>query len=181
MNRRLIRSNLVTALAAILSLALYVPGSLFAQSWEDQVRAALSEKSATPQSIVVSLKQDPASEEGFEAACVAVQLAMLLQMNGAEVTVFATLGGARIADSALLERDNRSCNTSQGEAPLRNLVNGFISAGGGTDRILVCPLCWGSRYGFEPAAMDNLVGGAYVGDAAAMAGTFLGADKILDF
>ena len=134
-----------------------------------------------PQSIVVTLKQDPATEDGHEAACVAVQLSMLLQMNGADVTLFVTLGGARLADKDLLERDIRTCTTSQGEAPLSGLVNNFIAVGGGADRILICPLCWGGRYGFEESAMANIVEGAYMGNAASMAETFLGADKILDF
>ncbi len=150
----------------------------------DGLSDAVNRISATPdpaQSIVVSLKQDPATEEGFEAACVAVQLAMLLQMNGAEVTMFLTLGGARLADKALLERDIRTCTTSQGQAPLSALLGSFVTVGGGVDRLLVCPLCWGGRYGFEEPAMANLAEGAYMGSAASMAEAFLAADKILDF
>jgi predicted peroxiredoxin len=177
MHKRMI-AGILGAAAAASSLGL-TPA--WAESWSNQVRAALTPRAQAGQSVVVSLKQDPASEAGFEAACVALQMATLLQMNGAEVTLFATLGGARIADQALLARDVRTCDTASGEVPLRNLVAGFINAGGGTDRILMCPLCWGSRYGFEPAAMENFVDGAYMGDAASMASVFLAADKILDF
>jgi hypothetical protein len=64
---------------------------------------------------------------------------------------------------------------------LRGVVANFINVGGGVDRILVCPLCWGHRYSFEPEAMENLVPGAYIGDAAAMSSLFLEAEKIFDF
>ncbi len=163
---------------AILSVATVSP--VFGDSLQDAI-SNLKAGAAAPQSIVVSLKQDPATEDGFEAACVATQLAMLLQMNGADVTMFVTLGGARLADKSLLEHDIRTCTTSQGEAPLGALVNNFIAVGGGVDRILICPLCWGGRYGFEPEALANIVEGGYMGDASSMAQVFLGADKVMDF
>ena len=64
---------------------------------------------------------------------------------------------------------------------MMNLVSGFISAGGGSDRIMICPLCRGSRYGFGPDAMANIIDGAYIGNASSMASTFLEAEKILGF
>jgi len=171
---------------ATLTVALLISATAQADSWSGQVVSALKEyrtidDSTTPQSILLAFKQDPATEDGFEAACISMQLAMLMQRSGAYVTIFATLGGARLADQQMLERDKRMCKTSTGQAPLLGLVNSFLALGGGVDRIIVCPVCWMTRYGSEQDAMDNMLEGAILGDAEIMGAMFLGADKILDF
>jgi predicted peroxiredoxin len=170
--------NFVSAVAAVFALS----GAAQAQDWSGQVVKALKEDTTSaPQSIMVSLKQDPATEDGFEAACISLQLSMLMMSKGADVTYFVSLGGARIADQAFLERDQRMCKTTSGEAPLLGLVNNFVNMGGGVDRIMVCPLCWMHRYGSEAEAMENMVVGAFIGTATTMGEAFLNAEKILDF
>ena len=176
------RKRFVHFISAVAATFVISAGAL-ADSWSSQVITTLKETRSTNdmQSVMVTVKQDPATEDGFEAACIALQLSMLMQKSGADVTMFLSLGGTRIADQALLERDKRMCMTSSGEAPLLGLVNGFISLGGDVDRIMICPLCWTSRYGSEQEALDNMVHGAFIGTAETMGAAFLGADKMLDF
>ena len=104
--------------------------------------------------IVLSLQQNPATEEGLEGACVALQLGTGLLLSGkAKVTVFATLDGIYIADLATYGYDpyepgepaddppycdTLSPQTGPGEASLEELLFGFLDAGG---EILLCPLC----------------------------------------
>jgi predicted peroxiredoxin len=136
------------------------------------------------QKIVVSIKMDPYTEAGYEGACVAYSMGRLLAMNGADVTLFVTLAGAQIAHQESLFYIDAyadligkwSCVTSEGPKPLTDLVNGFVASGG---NILVCPLCWGNRYGAD--AGDMLINGAVMGSPASLASTFLEADKVIDF
>ena len=145
--------------------------------------------SSTGKRIVVSLKQDPVSEEGAEAACVAFQIGTLfLQKEKARVSMFTSLGGVYVAnadyhaDPSIYDRDPVNCFTPNGIVPLTNVVNGFIANGG---RIVVCPLCWISRFGApgEPDySADLLIDGAEIGNADSMTDLFFKeAHKILDF
>jgi sulfur relay (sulfurtransferase) complex TusBCD TusD component (DsrE family) len=137
---------------------------------------------AEEQSIAISLKQDLFTEKGYEAACISLQLGIMLAKQGATVTLFPSLDGVAIANALQLayvdvfaeEIGEWQCTTSNGPAPLGNIVTSFVAEGGS---MLVCPLCWNSRYG-ENAV---LVEGASVGATATLAELFLGADKILDF
>ena len=137
---------------------------------------------ATGNRIVVSLKQDPNTEEGAEAACVAIQMAKLLQKKkNARVTMFPSLGGVDIAHVEFLA-DGPECFTltSEGEVKwidLSKLVAGFVDDGG---KILVCPLCWISRYG-KPTE-ETLIPGATLGNADSMSELFFNqAHKVIDF
>lgn len=124
------------------------------------------------QKIVISLQQNPADEEGLEAACVALQLGSGLLMSGqADVTLFATLDGVYIADKNTYKRGGRPgwkddwyeqdrsyryprrhkpdgpiCETFRdgvlGSAPLRDILDGFLNLGG---EVLLCPLCYAVR------------------------------------
>lgn len=144
---------------------------------------------STGKRIVVTLKQDPVTEEGGEAACVAFQLGTLfLQKNKARVTMFASLGGVYVANSdyhldpEIYDREPVDCFTPNGIVPLTNVVNGFVANGG---RMVICPLCWITRFGApgEPDySADLLIEGAEIGNAESMTELFFNeAHKILDF
>ena len=92
--------------------------------------------------VVLSFQQNPASE-GLEAACVVLQLGTgLLKSGKAKVTVFATLDGIYIADIKTYSDDpicdTLSPETGPGEAPLWDVLFGFLNNGG---EVLLCPLC----------------------------------------
>jgi predicted peroxiredoxin len=146
---------------------------------------------ATGQKFTVSFKKDVFTEKGYEAACIALQLATLMAKKGATVTLFPSLDGVVIANKAHLAwaetyaSGNNSnvtgvgswtCATSTGPTPLPNLITGFVGAGG---TILVCPVCWNSRYASDANA--ELVDGASLGDSNTLSDLFAGSDKILDF
>ena len=146
---------------------------------------------AADQNIAISFKQDIFTEQGFEAACISLQLGTMLAKNGATVTLFPSLDGVRVANATHLAWADTfgsgvegsasgigqwQCHTSMGSAPLSKVVNGFISAGGS---MLVCPLCWNARYGGDENAV--LIEGASIGNSTTLAELFIGADKILDF
>lgn len=140
---------------------------------------------ATGNRIVVSLKQDPNTDEGAEAACVAIQMAkLLLKKKNARVTMFPSLGGVDIARVEFLEKGTECFTlTSQGEVKwidLGKLVAGFVDDGG---EILVCPLCWISRYELASSVeKGTLIPGATLGNADSMSDLFFNqAHKVIDF
>jgi hypothetical protein len=97
--------------------------------------------------VVLSLQQDPAAD-GLEAACVALQLGTGLLKSPkekAKVTIFATLDGVYIADETTYA-SGPECDTFSsaglGTASLRDILNGFLNAGG---EVLLCPLCFAAR------------------------------------
>jgi hypothetical protein len=97
--------------------------------------------------VVLSLQQDPAGD-GLEAACVVLQLGTGLLKSPkkkAEVTIFATLDGVYIADQNTYV-SQPVCDTlssaGPGEAPLQDVLDGFLGAGG---EVLLCPLCYHVR------------------------------------
>lgn len=99
--------------------------------------------------VVLSLQQDPAGD-GLEAACVVLQLGTGLLKSPkkkAEVTIFATLDGVYIADQNTYD-STPMCDTLSsaglGEAPLLEVLNGYLGAGG---EVLLCPLCYEVRKG----------------------------------
>ena len=120
--------------------------------------------------VVLSLQQDPASEEGLEPSCVALQLGIGLLMSGkADVTIFATLDGVYIGDEGTYGYDPINdeppgptgtpiCdaltpppNSVLVEKPLGDILVGFLNAGG---EILLCPLCYAVRQ--EPERFEKL-------------------------
>lgn len=138
----------------------------------------------TTDNIVVSVKRNLYDEKGYESACVGVQMGMLFLSKGANVTLFAALDGVELANETTLSYidavnnyvNKTHCVTKDGNRTLTQLVTGFTSAGG---EILVCPICWVSRFTGDASA--KLVEGAIMGDSDSLADTFLIADKVIDF
>lgn len=104
--------------------------------------------------VVLSLQQDLTDEAGLEASCVALQLGtglLMSQKEKAKVTIFATLEGVHIADQAIYDT-YPECETFNEDgqlvqAPLEDVLNGFLDAGG---EILLCPLCYWVRQNDDP-------------------------------
>jgi len=145
---------------------------------------AIAKKGGIPvrtEQIVISLQEDPLAGDP-ERACVALQLGTGLLMNGAEVTIFATLGGVAIANQASLS-SSRLCErvSSDGNlmepAPLSAILSMYLDAGG---KILACPLCWVVRYGDLVESMDQLIEGDAV-YADTPVPLLLEADKVIDY
>ncbi len=138
----------------------------------------------TNDNIVVSVKSNLYDEKGFESACVGVQMGMLLLSKGASVSLFVSLDGVELANATTLSYidavntyvNKTNCVTKDGPKTLPQIVNGFTSAGG---NIVVCPLCWLSRFAGDTSA--TLVPGAAIGTPDSLADMFLNADKVIDF
>jgi len=105
--------------------------------------------------IVIALQQDPASVDGTEPTCVALQMGigLLTYKKSTEVTLFASLDGVFIADLATYgdpddSSDDPVCETMDpetgalGTAPLGAILNRFLNEGG---EVLLCPLCFATR------------------------------------
>lgn len=134
------------------------------------------------QDIVVSLKSNPMSNP--EAACLAVTFARSLS-GSANVTLFVTLDGVSLADKSVASSRRFKCDTPPsmgGEISLKENLEKFL--GGNPDEdgegdvynkndMVVCPLCWDSRYDEKP----------YYGikSSPAVGAMILNAEKILDF
>jgi hypothetical protein len=137
-------------------------------------------------------------EVGTEAACVALQIGMNLLMSelnncdgdfvadmspaADEVKLFLTLDGVRLAGPDILEAGEiPMCATPCGQVPLTGLLNAFASMP--NSDVIVCPLCWNTRYGpcdpSNPAStcpnVGEVAGGVGIHDL------FLYADKVIDF
>lgn len=146
------------------------------------IAAGTTSKNVT-QEIMISFKQNLYTESGYEAACVATSLGMLFTNNGANVTLFVTLDGVELANATSMTYVDAyaaligkwSCNTSTGSKSLSELIKGFASAGGS---IMICPICWGSRFGMEST---DFADGVFMPDSATLADRFLKADKVIDF
>jgi len=145
---------------------------------------AIAKKGGIPtriERIVISLQEDPLAEDP-ERACVALQLGTGLLKSGAEVTIFATLGGVAIANqaslssSSLCERVSMDGNLME-PAPLSAILSNYLDAGG---EILACPLCWVVRYGDLMDSMDQLIEGDAV-YADSPVPLLLEADKVIDY
>ena len=130
------------------------------------------------QDIVISLKSNPMSH--LEQACLAVTFARSLS-GGANVTLFVTLDGVSLADKQdAVFSDNFLCTTPWGEITLKENLETFLDHN--DDNLVVCPICWKSRYGDK----KQPIYGVLPGITANVPGTAIGkmmldADKILDF
>jgi len=129
------------------------------------------------QDIVISLKSNPMSNP--EMACLAVTFANMLSANGANVTLFVTLDGVSLADESVASSRRFKCDIPSGEISLKENLEKFLGGSPGDtgynrDNMVVCPLCWNSRYDDEPP---------YYGfkSSEAVGKMILDAEKILDF
>ena len=137
-----------------------------------------------PQDIVVTLKSNPMSNP--EMACLAVTFARSLSA-GANVTLFVTLDGVSLADDSVASSRRFKCDTPPdfgGEISLIENLEAFLTGNGSHEvndnKLVVCPLCWISRYGDELPDYGVLPGdGTTPPDA--IGEMMLNADKILDF
>lgn len=163
------------------------------------------------QDVVITLQQDPL--ENLEASCVAIQIGMSQLALGSDVTLFPTLAGVGVVNNEVLQYlypndevshpgrgrghayGHRNSKWAEPELcvvgrpdgsmvmmPLRDLLDGFVAAGG---QIVVCPLCWFSRY---PATMEDadlladlLFEPAVMGTPEIIPFLFHDANKVIDF
>jgi hypothetical protein len=124
------------------------------------------------QDIVITLKLNPMSQP--EAACLSVTLARSLRGGdpSANVTLFPTLDGVALGDSAVVSSRRFKCNTPWGEITLQENLDAFID--GNPNNMVICPLCWTERYGDQPPDYGVL-------DSSAVGALLLNAEKIIDF
>ena len=133
------------------------------------------------QDIVVSLKSNPMSNP--EMACLAVTFARSLSA-GANVTLFVTLDGVSLADDSVASSRRFKCDTPSGEISLIENIEAFLTEDDGSvndNNMVVCPLCWKSRYGDELPDYGVLPGTTVGVPMEAIGKMMLDADKILDF
>ena len=142
-----------------------------------------------PQDIVVTLKSNPMAN--LEQACLAVTFARMLSGNPANnVTLFVTLDGVSLAKDQGKRGYRRICTTPEkmgGEISLIENLEKFLDKDKDGEisleeskNMMVCPICWGERYGDDEPDYGVLPGLDGVPDTAI--GTMMGnADKILDF
>lgn len=134
-----------------------------------------------PQDIVISLKSNPMSNP--EMACLAVTFARSLSA-GANVTLFVTLDGVSLADDSVASSRRFKCDTPSGEISLIENIEAFLTEDDGSindNNMVVCPLCWISRYGDELPDYGVLPGTTVGVPMEAIGKMMLDADKILDF
>ena len=119
------------------------------------------------QKIVVHLKH---FSDDLHAAFMAIKLAGGMQAEGADVTIFVNLEGARFADA----RMPKDLLWGPSNKPISVYYEAFVKAGG---KILVCPHC------AKAAGMDTdqLRQGARVATEGEVVDLLLAADKILDY
>lgn len=134
------------------------------------------------ENIVVSLQTSPFLNA--EPACVGIQIAtnLLSDVGGqatpaSSVTLFVTLQGVDAVSPRMELPDPQPvelyCTAGAEDKVLPEVINDFVNAGG---KILVCPLCWNTRYRGEQPLF-----GAEVGDPVTVHNLFLQADKVIDF
>jgi sulfur relay (sulfurtransferase) complex TusBCD TusD component (DsrE family) len=146
--------------------------------WDDEDQHGCSK--GKQQDIVVHLKRHINDLQG---AVTAVRLATLMQVQDcADVTLFLTLQGPRLADNRMpqdLLFGTLPDGTPPEEYTLAWFVQGFLGAGG---EIVVCPLC-AQEIGLirEDGTTPDLLEGVIVPTPQEIADLFLAADKILDF
>jgi predicted peroxiredoxin len=125
--------------------------------------------------IVVHIK---VHQEDLQGAITGMRLATLMQSKGAEVTVFLTLRGVRIADSRVPQDMSFGRET---EPTLEMAVDGFLTAGG---TIAVCPAC-AYEIGLAQADLitppDGAQGTVLITGPDEIGTLFMTADKVLDF
>lgn len=167
---------------------------------------------ADPQDVVVSLKSNPMSDP--EMACLAVTFARSLSMDpnpddefpsNKNITLFVTLDGVTLADDDVASSRRFKCDTPWGEISLIENLIGFLverDLNGNPifedgepklnhNKMVVCPLCWNSRYknGQEPdygvlpgvTVVDDTTEPPTIIPGNAIGIMIFNADKILDF
>ena len=105
----------------------------------------------------------------LHAVSMALKLGTVMQKAGSQVTLFVDLEGVRVADI----RQPQSLRWGTG-APVEELYNGFVDAGG---RVLVCPHC-AAAAGLEKGSLRK---GATIGTTECITNTLSEATKILDY
>ncbi len=201
-----------TLAVGILSALLLGVSAVHAGGKAGGIKKSLEPSVDGVESVVVAIKSSPvvevedeygevswqADEAGTEAACVAIQIGMNLLMSelkgcdgsfladmspaAGEVKLFLTLDGVRLDGPDILDAvDTPMCTTPCGQVPLTGLLNAFASMPGSD--VIVCPLCWNTRYG--PCDREDPESTCpNVGDVAGGVGIhdlFLYADKVIDF
>jgi hypothetical protein len=131
-----------------------------------------------PQDVVISLKVNPLTNP--ETACLSITLARALKGNGVtNVTLFPTLDGVTLGDAKVVDNKKFRCSTPFPEpqpVSLADNLERFLD--GNMDNMVVCPICWGERYGEEQLPDYGFLpppGNPAVGKL------LLDAEKIIDF
>ena len=141
-----------------------------------------------PQDIVITLKSNPMSHP--EMACLAVTFARSLSgAPFANVTLFVTLDGVSLADASVTGSRRFKCETPWGEISLKDNLEAFLTGDSeemNHNNMVVCPICWKSRYGDELPDYGVLPGaddpdGVHGAPGDAIGKMVFDADKILDF
>lgn len=147
-----------------------------------------SSTAGDPQDVVISLKQNPRANA--EAACLAVTLARSLRgdfsggagSTNANVTLFPTLDGVEIGDAQIVSSPRFQCTTPEGAISLEENLQDFLSDSGDRDNddfnmnnLVVCPICWGERYG------EGVMPDYGVLNPQAVGAVLLNAEKVFDF
>lgn len=183
------RALLLMALLALCSLAFAVPGNGNGNGTGQKPglptppRNGFEPSVDRQESIAIVVQTDPRTT--VEPACIAVQIGINLLSDDLDgdgkkdaiaanqVSLFPTLGGVAIAaDLEALTPPLANCRTANGESPLTALLDRFEQLGG---KIIVCGLCWTSRFGDSEPSRGSL------GDPWSVHNLFLYADKVLTF
>jgi len=130
-----------------------------------------------PQDVVISLKVNPLTNP--ETACLSVTLARALKSNGVtNVTLFSTLDGVALGDAKIVKKRKIRCTTPFPEpqpVSLKDNLERFLDDN--DNNMVVCPICWGERYGDEEPDYGFLPPPG----SPAIGKMLLDAEKILDF
>jgi hypothetical protein len=121
-----------------------------------------------------------------EMACLAVTFANSLSgAPNTNVTLFVTLDGVSLADDSVVSSRRFKCDTPDGEISLKENLEAFLtekdSHSVNDNDLVVCPLCWISRYGDELPDYGVLPGSEDGTPRDAIGKMILDAEKILDF
>jgi predicted peroxiredoxin len=139
------------------------------------VPAAKNNSDGQGEKIVVHIK---VHQEDLQGAVTGMRLATLMRSKGADVTVFLTLRGVRIADSRVPQDMSFGRET---EPTLEMAVDDFLTAGG---TIAVCPAC-AHEIALTGADLitppDGASGTVLIAGPDEIGTLFMKADKVLDF
>lgn len=128
------------------------------------------------QNLTITLKSNPMANP--EAACLAVTFANSFK-DPANVTLFVTLDGVTLADKSIVSSPRFKCELSDGSIiSLSDHLDNFID--NNPDNLVVCPICWRSRYG-EEIPDYGILPNSDDDNAMAIGSLIMSADKILDF
>ncbi len=163
--------NTFTLILGVAAVGLFQPVNA---DWLNDSGGGISAGDA--QDIVISLKSNPMSNP--EMACLAVTFARSLSA-AANITLFVTLDGVSLADDSVVSSKRFKCDTPWGEISLIENLETFLA--GNANNMVVCPICWKSRYGDELPDYGVLPGTTEGVPAEAIGKMVLDADKILDF